>query len=661
MALNLGCLHGERWVIVDDDRTRLQAVATCLRQMGAKVESCAVHAHESELARVAAFDAAGYIFSTSNVSSLALGLGSSTSHPRLRWLREVNVDWCEIFDQASAGVVTGALLRALSQQRQQDGRAFDALHAGETFPLQTLGPARVLRMAALHPERRTVCVAIEDGSTSFSATLLGESVKRFEHEGRPLQGAVLDAALGRLLRLTEGTVTLTKVASAEVEAIGSLDHFLARASMDATQPAAPSSSRQEVAFEETLLRAAGATAAKSQASRGKTLGTTNSALKSLEPAELDGIASPSIGFNNLKLAWQQRPLVWGLVGAGVLLVLVFSSLVFRGVGESASLPVVPSVTAARAADLPQQRQADNPSHQIAAVPLDGASDREKTVLQTSKTRMAPEAMVPRSSEAGEHGPNGLPLLAAEAPVLLELTEKCQRWLGDSEEPVLRNVTQAKGAWRLARKSLLKGDIESAERWLCWSASRDPHGPASADLARFYFTRDDLGSSRYWADLALVHNPSDPKLQQLLADVIHQEGDIEQARSLLLQSVSAGSDDADLPKRVARRWVRAGEKAKRAGDRHQAERLLRRAITVDPTSARAAVALAQLSLERDQAKAAAKWARRAVAIDGDQFFAHIALGDAEQALGKQSAAVQAWNVALTLNPTSKKVRQRLELQ
>jgi hypothetical protein len=74
-----------------------------------------------------------------------------------------------------------------------------------------------------------------------------------------------------------------------------------------------------------------------------------------------------------------------------------------------------------------------------------------------------------------------------------------------------------------------------------------------------------------------------------------------------------------------------------------------AFAADPQSAEPAVMLAKTEFDRGRTSKAADWARKAIAIDGDQADAYVFLGGAEQAAGHKAAAKAAYKRYLQLSP------------
>src|SRR5690606_364017 len=112
---------------------------------------------------------------------------------------------------------------------------------------------------------------------------------------------------------------------------------------------------------------------------------------------------------------------------------------------------------------------------------------------------------------------------------------CERWIGSAK--VGRQPDQAMSAWRMARKSLLRGDTDQAEQRLCLSLHLDVRGPGTLDMIRFQFLKNDAEGALAWARWAVAERPTDPESKQLMADALHQLDREPLARALLLESMN----------------------------------------------------------------------------------------------------------------------------
>jgi Flp pilus assembly protein TadD len=213
---------------------------------------------------------------------------------------------------------------------------------------------------------------------------------------------------------------------------------------------------------------------------------------------------------------------------------------------------------------------------------------------------------------------------------------------------------------MARKSLMRGDSEQAEQRLCLSVHLDSRGPGTLDLIRFQLQKGDVAGAKSWATWAVRERPEDPEPKQLLADAVHQEGSEPVARALLLDSMSITAADVAVIRSVANRYANAGFRALDGADPAQADRLFRRATTLDPKHALGVSGRARVALGAGDATAAAGHAERAVELDPQLFEGHLALGDAYAKQGQTDKARTEWLTAAALKPGTREARERLGL-
>lgn len=173
---------------------------------------------------------------------------------------------------------------------------------------------------------------------------------------------------------------------------------------------------------------------------------------------------------------------------------------------------------------------------------------------------------------------------------------------------------ANGYLQRARQQLVAGSTDDARELMCKAALLDPAGPASEGLAQIYLAGRSLENAHHWAQSSLRYNPDRRTTKELLGDIASQQGEVQEARDIWLETMQLTGDETAKLEAVSRNQVREGNQAIRSRDLPRAERLFRRSITLDPKNAAAAVGLAQVYLEFGEREAATRWARHAERLD-----------------------------------------------
>jgi Flp pilus assembly protein TadD len=614
-------LRATRWVVVDDDEARLQAVATCLRQMGAKVETTALRGFQPKLGALRCFDAIGYIVGERELRSASQLLKVLEGDARLRWMRLVVVRWTEVFEPESTGVSAETLTRSLEQHWESEWESLEQLIQGLELGVERLGIPRILVAVGRLPGPLTLRVA--SLQHDFALELSEGRLLRLEMDDQAVQPKQLDAGMDQLLQLSEGSAVLEATPQRQSETLapqGGLAPLgeLLRAHAERLgkhslfSGAAPLST---VGAEEPRVSARWA------------------AFSSWLSAALDPFQGRTVHLKRLAelLRSYRAPIAAGAL-AMVLACAAMAVLVSRD-------PSVPRLVA----PLRTEAQLNSDAELANPAAANGATRQAATLTGVESQRGA----------LGEPRAEG-----AEPP---SVTAQCEHLGPKGQLPPGQRAAQAKSAWRLGRKSLLVGDLALAAERMCLSALLDPQGAGAADLVRLHFTRGDIPSARAGAEWALAEQPGEPTVKQLLADALNQDGDTEGARQLLLDSMGLPPGESGKIAKVAQRFAVAGNQVLKGGDAAQAERMFRRAVALNRDNLTGTVGLADLLLRRKQVAAASPFAKRAAALGPQNFHAQLLLGEVLSAEGESEAAKAAFQVALRLNPTSARVRQRLGIE
>lgn len=269
---------------------------------------------------------------------------------------------------------------------------------------------------------------------------------------------------------------------------------------------------------------------------------------------------------------------------------------------------------------------ENKSAHAEATPLPSTGDGSPKAAGSPNpaaspaSKDAPQAQGEEKVATGEDLGDATPLEATGEAALYQVEanttmESCETALGKSAADFASaKKWRATQAWKLARKSLMAGQEESALKHMCEASFIDASGPATIGLAKYYLGRRGLEEAHNWAtkavDAATGAN-SKRTAQQVLGDVLSQMGKVEEARSLWLQSFNLTADQTDRLAPVVRNFISAAIKARKGGDPRLAEQLLRRATTFEPENVNASALLSATLLENGEKKLAKVWAERAL--------------------------------------------------
>jgi Flp pilus assembly protein TadD len=211
----------------------------------------------------------------------------------------------------------------------------------------------------------------------------------------------------------------------------------------------------------------------------------------------------------------------------------------------------------------------------------------------------------------------------------------------------------------ARRALLKGDLDDAERCYCRAARWDPNSPAVlGGMARLLLMRGDGPAAGDWATRAVRASATDPDLRALLGDALARSDHHDDARIAWLAAAGIAAGDAPAVLGLVRHAISTGEDALEHRDPSRAELHFRRAAVLEPDNVDAALGLVRALLATRRSDAAVQWGRRAVTLAPANAAAHILLGDALAQGGDGMSAAQEWREAERLEPQSQEIRRRL---
>ncbi|HSC89524.1 MAG TPA: hypothetical protein VLC09_19715 [Polyangiaceae bacterium] len=200
--------------------------------------------------------------------------------------------------------------------------------------------------------------------------------------------------------------------------------------------------------------------------------------------------------------------------------------------------------------------------------------------------------------------------AAPTDPLWSVTDKvaptCETLVPDTSELRKGDVAQSGLYWDKARSALVLGDSQTAQAHLCRAVLIYPASLAVEALAEGYLALEAPARAKQWIDSALTQRPGRPKTLELLGDVEAQLGHLDAARTAWAQALSVPATDQKTLDAVAKQLVFEGQAAVRAGNLPRAELLLRRAAGLSQSQKDAADALARLYEARGRDDLAGVW-------------------------------------------------------
>ena len=213
--------------------------------------------------------------------------------------------------------------------------------------------------------------------------------------------------------------------------------------------------------------------------------------------------------------------------------------------------------------------------------------------------------------------------------------------------------------RAANKWITRGDLDQAQHAYCLAVRWDDQNVGFlVGLGHLLLLRRDGDQAVPILRQALELNPESTRAHGLLGDALARTGDYDGARAHWLQASGYQPGDEKALRALGKgEFSRAEEHLKRRELVH-AERLFRRASLSDSKSLPAVLGLSRSLTELGDPKAAAVWAKYAVALDPRSAPARIELGDALAKQGDAAAAKIEFQEAQLLDPTSEIARKRI---
>lgn len=213
----------------------------------------------------------------------------------------------------------------------------------------------------------------------------------------------------------------------------------------------------------------------------------------------------------------------------------------------------------------------------------------------------------------------------------------------------------------ARRALVRGDIDAAERAYCRAADFDSGSvTAAVELTRVFLLRRDGKAAVAWAERARKRGADDALVHGLLGDGYALANEFDNARKEWLLANGGQPGDAAETAALARKSLVIARQSLAGKAYFRAERYFRRAAVLSTNGASAAVGMARALLYVDVPADALTWARYAVEKAPRSPDAQIVLGDVLHRKGQDADARKAWEKALKLQPGNPTAAARLKV-
>lgn len=235
---------------------------------------------------------------------------------------------------------------------------------------------------------------------------------------------------------------------------------------------------------------------------------------------------------------------------------------------------------------------------------------------------------------------------------------CKEKLGPAA-PTVESPARSISYWKQARRLLMMGKTDQALEMMCLAGLFDPAGPAAEGLAEYYLAQRSLAEAERWVKLSLKADSTRRKSLELQGDIESQKGNPEKALKIWLDTMRLDGSETAKMQAISRKFMQDSKLARRGGDLPRAERTLRRAAAMDPSSAVISAELAELFLQREVLASAAQWAERSRKLDPNFAGAKILSGRIAEAAGKANEARDFYRSVPPGDPSYSQAQKRLE--
>jgi len=290
---------------------------------------------------------------------------------------------------------------------------------------------------------------------------------------------------------------------------------------------------------------------------------------------------------------------------------------------------------------------------------EGAKAHDASVAQLAKDTQsraplnAPDKVIPEDDEPQPAEPDNLWV----APPRKSLPT-CDELIADEEALKLGGMAQAKLSWSGAKTALMRGELGRAQLLMCEAVTIYPESLAWEGLIDLAITQGAPQSASLWVSRALALRGERGRTLLLVGDIQSQLGQTKTALASWAQALGVDPTDSETLRQVGAQYrVEASAKMK-SGDWANADRLLRRAATLDPNDAEALAGLAACRWALQDLTQAKAWADQALKLDAGQAEALVVLADMSLANNQPAEAKKLYEKALKRAPSHKHARVQL---
>jgi Flp pilus assembly protein TadD/DNA-binding NarL/FixJ family response regulator len=616
-----------RIVLADDDTARADAVSQELRAQGVTLVVTDLEPTDVRFGRLRQIDPAILLIGEKQAQGAGYELMRRMRRDtRLRWSSLLVVRWDEVWTESSPVPAVERILGTLAALGEPERAACERAASGGAFDtrLEIMGPARLLR--AIGQSERSVRVSVVNPRVIVEVDLANGLVVGASGttigDGRKLEGL---PAIGALLVLSSGRVHVEPVDNpVSANIMATLDVALNQADAE-PPPIAPS-----LPIPATTVGAS-------------------------QPAPPAG-PPPTFGQRlRQDLGGARKDLAQGKGPAGMPAFVLGGFILLQAVALAAGVLVLTGTQGTLLArpepspPSPSPRSTESPAP-APNTPLAARSAEQPVATAASKPEPAPAKLPPPQDPQPPAGP-------VESG--LETAPTCDSLLGKQPAIAGSYPGAAYSELRLARKALVRGDLDETQRCYCRALRYESRlMDALIGMARLLLIRRDATAAAEYARKAAQIEPRNDDVQSVLGDALALSGESEAAKVALMAGAGIRAHDAPGAISLARRMVQLGHTSMRRRDHANAERFFRRAAVLDPGNWEGAYGVAHALLEAKRAPLSVSWARRAADFGPRQARTHVLLGDALLESGDAAGAEAAWRKALEVEPNDPEARFRV---
>lgn len=235
---------------------------------------------------------------------------------------------------------------------------------------------------------------------------------------------------------------------------------------------------------------------------------------------------------------------------------------------------------------------------------------------------------------------------------------CEQLVPHIEELRKLGVGQATISWNNARKALVLGNLEDAQRSFCESSLIHPTGQGVEGLVELLLSKHAPERAAEWVEFVKMSRPDRRKTLDLEGDIRSQLGKVEEARAAWATALNVNPTDEAAQKGIGDHYTDEGNTFLKSENWSRAEVMFRRAATLNPQSAAAAAGLARTFLAQNYSDHAKVWADTALELRPDFGPALVVRADLVLLGGDQLQAVELYKQALKTDPGNPRAHQQI---